>query len=497
MKRSVVVLASLAVLAGGCQASASPSPQTAPSSGAPVATSPASAPPSAAVASPAPPSATTRATGHWVTVEADVEPVYIRVALEGGRVLNLGTNETEDAPPTPTAELWDPTGDEVEDTTPLPNHRQQFVVVPLADGRALVTGGLNDKKQSFSSTYIYDPATESWTKSGLLGTARTDAVGALLRDGRVLVAGGYYTNGKGPGDEMGSGTAMLAAFHADLADIDLPDYAAAMATAEIFDPSTGTWSTTGPMTYARSGAQAVTLGDGRVLVFGSATPGGGIAVADAASVTAEIFDPSTGRFTLTGPLPPIDRAGLQARGAPGANPIPDEEPGYAFGRPVALGDGGAVAIGFAQSWKHVGDVSRSFRYDPATNAWSEIGQAWITVGEPTLKTLFLVGVPDLGGSASALLPDGRVLVAGGFGPTVEGKRSDGTPFIDHPATDVAQYYDPATDAWSPAPSMPETASGGQALTLADGSVLVYGGSHCSSDGFEYECTDALSARFVP
>ena len=42
-----------------------------------------------------------------------------------------------------------------------------------------------------------------------------------------------------------------------------------MATAELFDPTTGSWSQTGPMTYARIGAAAVTLADGRVLVFGS------------------------------------------------------------------------------------------------------------------------------------------------------------------------------------------------------------------------------------
>jgi Galactose oxidase, central domain/Kelch motif len=496
MKRS---LASLAVLAGGCQATASPSPQPAASSGtpsgAPVASSPVSARPSAAVASPARPSATPHFAGQWETIEADVEPVYTRVALGDGHVLNLGSTQVEDQPAISTAQIWDPTTDTSRDTTPLPNYREQFVVVSLADGRALVTGGLNDHKQSYSSTYLYDPATERWTKSGLLGTARTAAVGAVLRDGRVLVAGGFYTNGKGPGDEMA--TAILAAYHADLADIDLPDYAAAMATAEIFDPSTGTWSATGPMTYARSGAQAATLADGRVLVFGSGTPGGGIAVDAAASVTGEVFDPSTGQFTLTGPLPPIDRAGLQARGTPGSNPIPEAEPGFALGRPVALGDGGAVIIAFAQSWKHVGDITRSFRYDPTTNAWSEIGQTWISVGEPTAKTLYLEGVPDLSGSAAALLPDGRVLVAGGHGPTIEGKQSDGTRYVDQPVTDVAQYYDPATNTWSPAPSMPEPESGGQALTLADGSVLVYGGSHCSFDTVEYECTDAQSVRFGP
>jgi hypothetical protein len=326
----------------------------------------------------------------------------------------------------------------------------------------------------------------------------------VLGDGRVLVAGGYYTNGKGPGDDMGTGTgpgsggAILAAFHPGLADIDLPDYAAAMATAEIFDPSSGTWSETGPMTYARSGARAVSLADGRVLVFGSASPGGGIAVDPAAMVTAEVFDPATGTFTLTGPLPPIDRAGLEAKGPPGANPIPDEEPYVAYGDPVAINGGGAVVIGFFQSWKHVGDISRSLRYDPAANTWSEIGETWVQVGEPTANTLYIEGVRNLSLAASAALPDGRVLVAGGLGPTTELTQPDGTKALGAEETDAALFYDPVTNTWPSAAPMPEPVSGGLPLRLADDSILVYGGTHCTPvEGSETECVPALSQRFVP
>ena len=69
-----------------------------------------------------------------------------------------------------------------------------------------------------------------------------------------------------------------------------------MATAELFDPATGSWSSTGPMQYARFGASAVTLSDGRVLVFGS---GGGDGAASpsmrGAFDNAEIYDPATGQ----------------------------------------------------------------------------------------------------------------------------------------------------------------------------------------------------------
>jgi hypothetical protein len=387
------------------------------------------------------------------------------------------------------AELWDPATGRAIRTAALPSLRENFAAVALADGRALVAGGLNEKEQSFSSTYIFDPATESWSKSGLLGTARTAPVAALLNDGRVLLAGGYYTNGSRSGDSMGADTVVLAAFHPHLADVDLEDYAAALATAEIFDPSTGTWSPTGPMTYARSGARAVTMADGRVLIFGSVTPGSGIAVDPAAWVTAEVFDPATGRFTPTGPLPAIDRAGLQARGAPGTNPIPEGDPDFGDGRPIALPGGGAVMIGFGQEWKHVANITRSLRYDPARNAWSEIGETFLAVGEPTRNTLYFEGVPNLAGSASAVLPDGRVLIAGGWDPTLPDQQGRESA--------AAQFYDPVSGTWSAAPPMPETRAGGLGLTLADGSILVHGGNHCVDLGDSWDCLTPSAARFMP
>ena len=236
----------------------------------------------------------------------------------------------------------------------------------MAGGLALVTGGNNENGVSFSSTYLFDPSTETWTKSGLLGTARTNPIGATLKDGRVLVAGGYFVSGPAstiPPD------ALLVAFHpgGSLHDIDIPPFATAMATSEVFDPATGTWSSTGPMKYARLGASAVTLSDGRVLVFGSGGgDGSGITVDGGAFDSAEIYDPATGKFSLAGTLPPYDAAAIEAKGAPNANPIPSSPAEIGPGILVALPDGGAVLIGVDYYWKHQGDLTRSFRYDAGT-----------------------------------------------------------------------------------------------------------------------------------
>jgi len=201
------------------------------------------------------------------------------------------------------AELWDPSTNTWRATASLNRPRADFAAVALADGRVLVTGGLHrgaptagedpnhacigQDSVSYSSTYLYDPRTghETWSRTGLLGTARTDPAIAVLPDGRVLVTGGYYESG------MTSLTGDVT-----LADVG-PDFTVPpLATAELFDPATGTWSSTGPMHYARYGAAAATLADGRVLVAGGDT-------FDSVTRSAALYDPASNSWSTLPPMP--------------------------------------------------------------------------------------------------------------------------------------------------------------------------------------------------
>ena len=430
------------------------------------------------------------------------------VLLGDGRVLALGTGQSFDevGDASASAELWDPASGAWRTTESLNSPRADFATVPLADGRVLVTGGRNTSDQSFSSTYVYDPRAghETWSKVGLLHAARTSPSAAVLRDGRVLIAGGYFRTkpsfGLGPTPEI-----VLAAYRPGtlssrprLADVEPPNVGSALATAELFDPATGNWSTTGSMNFARFGAAAVTLADGRVLVVGSGGGGGGVSRVDARAFgSAEIFDPRTGRFGLSGRLPNINRSALQKQGVPRANPVPEEDPVVDnIGALVALKDGGAVLVAQAGSWKHQGEITRSFRFDAGAGTWTEIGQTYILVGEPTEVTLVTPGVPSLAGAMVAGLPDGRVLVVGGTGPS-QPVLGDAGSIVGYSAytSASAQLYDPATNTWSPLPPMPEARSGAVSLVLRDGSVLLAGGSNFRPPGEQISLTSAI--RFVP
>lgn len=531
-RRLLVAIMLIAIAGSGCTTSATtalPSSATpaasasaastgvpTPAAGTPTATSaPTATAPATATLSPTPP-VTPAATasgqaagGSWQSAGTMqiAHAMSHAVLLPDGRVLvvgNDGGNLDGVRDDSSSAELWDPSTNDWQASAGLNAPRSGFAAVAIPDGRVLVTGGMNrgtpastaepgdacwgTGAQSYSSTYLYDPRAgqPGWSRAGLLGTARTEPTMAVLGDGRVLVFGGFYRAGTTGATAPG---AALAAYHPrgggsarrPVADVGPNFTVPPLATAELFDPTTGTWSPTGPMHYARYGAAAATLADGRVLVVGSVqgtwvSGGGEVLASDAALDSAEIYDPQTGRFALTGNLP----AGDQRSGAYGA----------LAGSLVALPDGGALLVGNERDWKHGGWDTRSFRYDVRTGQWSEVGRAFLVEWDPDGNAW--KETPGVGGRSHAmvaLLPDGRLLVAGGDAFAT-----------DTSASRDAAMYDPATNRWSALPPLPEARSGGAAVTLSDGSVLLAGGYN-EQHSVWASCNEPLgmasAIRFVP
>lgn len=402
-------------------------------------------------------------------------------ALPDGRVLVIGDDTS--------ADIWDPATGSWHATASLNNPRTQFISVLLSDGRVLVAGGLNDIDQSYSSAYLFDPATEAWTKtSGLMVTARTGPSAAVLPDGRVLVAGGYFhqrlPDGRLPGGNSLAGYhPPSASSRPGSADIAPPPIGAALATAEIFDPATGQWSTTGPMRYARYGAPMVPLADGRVLVVGSLTGDTGVEVDQGSAKTAEIYDPATGQFALTGGLPAHDFTAIEALGFSGLewlaiNPV---------GSLVPLPDGGAVLAGHSGYWKHLGEMTRSLRFDGASGSWSEIGEAFIWLADPGTGASYQTQGNARFDPAVAVLPDGRVIVAGGRGNYTNELRTLAS----------AELYDPTDDTWTALPDMPEPRGRAGAATLGDGSVMLAGGHFYPTDDTVLYLASTVRLTFAP
>jgi hypothetical protein len=146
----------------------------------------------------------------------------------------------------------------------------------FADGMVLVAGGTNSSGTAVQSAYIYNATSRMFSATtGSLNYARTGATATLLPNGDVLIAGG-----------SSDGTA-----------------ANALNTAELYNPVTGTFTVAGAkstptanvMTAARFGATATLLGNGQVLLVGGESSGGSLA-------SAELYNPMTDSFTATGTL---------------------------------------------------------------------------------------------------------------------------------------------------------------------------------------------------
>src|SRR5213080_371600 len=149
---------------------------------------------------------------------------------------------------------------QVEQFGPLVVPRTGHAATVLADGRVLITGGRDGAGTIVAIAEIFDPATETSTAVGALVTARVSHTATLLPNGRVLVAGG--TSATGP-----------------------------LSSAEIFDPANPGAALrvlSATMGAARAGHTATLLKDGTVLIAGGDVAG-----------TAEIFDPTTETFSST------------------------------------------------------------------------------------------------------------------------------------------------------------------------------------------------------
>ncbi|MHB8958321.1 MAG: Kelch repeat-containing protein [Candidatus Limnocylindrales bacterium] len=384
--------------------------------------------------------------------------------LGDGRVMVVGNAVTDTYrgvlpdDTTRVVELWSPTTRTWTLGPSLSQPRDRFAAVVLNDGRALIIGGLNQASVSFSSAYVFDPATNAWSKTGLLGTARYGSAAAVLADGRVLVAGGRYSTGREDYD-YGAAAGVQLASYGSYADVDPGPTGRALATAELFDPKTGTWSPTGSMRWARDGASAVTLGDGRVLVSG-----GEVNLDDEHLPTAEIYDPATGRFNAAPSLPQPSADLLASIGAP----VPQTAWSSARFTPplVALPTGGALLCGVW--WASEGlSMEASLRFESSANRWVFVGEPYVERQVPDSSEIAARwGTPH---------PSAVTLV-----------RSDSTAvFVDPEDGRTVNVLDTMTARWARLASVPVNMAEATGIELADGSLLLVPAKGVFTDAYRF------------
>ncbi len=370
-----------------------------------------------------PPTASVAPTPGFMSTDSPGHNYWTSTLLLDGRVLLAGGYEMKNGY-LANATLYDPATGKFTPTGSMTIPRSRMSAIRLLDGRVLIVGGLTGSGVDVVPTAeIYDPATGKFTRTGSLNTPRQLNTATLLQDGRVLITGGDVL--KPIGSTNGTGVALMA-YHAGSTGPTLQHTATQplvlLASAEIYDPKTGKFSLTGSMTRPREDSTATLLPDGRVLVSGNI--GGSDPANPFTDKTAEIYDPTTGKFTLTAPLN-IARSMAIA---------------------TVLSDGRVLVI--------AGSVDgRSCElYDPNTGKFTLTGSLSIARGVFT----------------STLLLNGRVLITGG---------ALAVPGV----TASAELYDPMTGKFTPAGSMTISRIDATATRLPDGRVLIAGGLGYSPD----------------
>jgi hypothetical protein len=349
--------------------------------------------------------------------------------------------------------------------------RMDATATLLQNGKVLIAGGsssnggtdaLGSHGLIFASAELYDPATGKFTTTGSMSVRRVHHTATLLKDGRVLIAGGFTCS------------STLACNNADVN---------ALASAEIYNPKTGKFSPTGSMTTTRTSATATLLPDGKVLM---AQGGKGL--------WAELYNPTSGQFVRTGKESWFTNptATLLSNGKVLLTGGSGEDPPVAAHYDEASGKFTTISIASCHGAlvvKYNGQVVRRAWPDPVTALDDGhvlfFDGGYLETYDPASGTCADNGFvsPDAQwlDPSGTLLPDGRVLFVGGlFEPAGAYEM----------ITAVAVLYDPVSGSHVAIPLL-AARSDHTATLLANGSVLIAGGEDANYNPL------AAAERFKP
>jgi len=340
---------------------------------------------------------------------------------------------------------WTPTGS-------MQAARASHTATLLPNGLVLVAGGTGANGGALASSELYNPASGTWSFTGNLHVGRVSAQSILLPNGMVLTIDGCISNDclssttrsaeiYNPASGTWTVTGSMRTGRAEFVAVLLPSKKVLVAggctsynangcvavttAAELYNPATGTWTSTGAMRAARMAMTGTVLLNGKALIAGGQT-----AASDALG-SSELYNPATGTFTLTGRL-------ITPRS----------------GHTATLLASGFVLMAGGENVNGI-SISKAELYNPATGMYAATGNMPSNRQE----------------HRAVLLPTGAVLVVGGNNVT-----STTTTVLASCAT-----YNPGTGTWTRASTMNNARVDHTATLLHNGHVLAAGGDNANGE----------------
>jgi N-acetylneuraminic acid mutarotase len=237
------------------------------------------------------------------------------------------------------AEIYDPATGRFTPAGQMTTPRCDHVAVLLNNGKVVLAGGVGTGWTFLASAEVYDPIMDAFTRTGSMAEPRVAHTATLLRNGRVLIAGGHK---------------------------DRREAMTVFSSAEVYDPTNGTFSAAGNMTAIRHKHAASLLPDGNVLIVGGSDQRDW----QGKYASAEIYEWAKGEFKAIGEM-------NMAR--------------FKLASAVVSLRNGKILIAGGGEWLEL--------YDPATMTFSTV--------KTRIDTARFF-------SAATLLQDDQVLITGGY-----------------------------------------------------------------------------------
>jgi WD40 repeat protein len=370
------------------------------------------------------------ASGTWTTNGDMINPRSDHTAtlLPNGKVLVAGGDDFSGA--LTNAELFDPASGTWTATGSMTNEHTYHTATLLPNGKVLVAGGYDFVNGSLNSCELYNPASGTWTNTGSLNYNRFQHTTTVLTNGLVLAVGGdgsgyceLYNPATGTWAVTGTNLVPRQNLTATLLTNGLVLIAGGSGdnTSELYNPATGLWTYTGAMTAIRVNHTATLLPNGQVLVAGGYDETGTNALS-----STELYDPASGTWITN-----LDMVSVRVQ------------------QTATLLPNGNVLVAGGYDGNNDIAISELYYSPPVVSPGM-----WTLTGSLT-NALYL--------QTATLLPNGKVLVAGGADYS-------GNVFA------AAQLYDSTNGTWTSTTAMAKACYAHTATLLPNGKVLVAGGT---------------------